>query len=119
MFESPKDWFFLVSGIVCMTMFVSMLVFGRLTMAAIEKKVKRDGLPRPCSWDGPGARIVWYAYAIGFPLGRFNRIDDPMIDVGLVRKYATPADRVRAIVLLTSGNLFLLMLLIGVVAFDI
>ena len=119
MLESPKDWFFLISGLVGVAMLISMLMFGRLSMATIEKKIKRDGLPRPCPWDGPGARIVWYAYAIGLPVGRLNRIDDPMIDVGLVRQYATAADRIRAIVLLVSGNAFLVVLLIGAFAFDI
>ncbi len=102
-----------------MTMFISTLVFGRLSMAAIEKRIKQDGQPRPCPWDGPGARIIWYAYAIGLPISRLNRADDPMIDVGLVRKYATSADRFRAIVLLVFGNLFLLNLFVGVIAFDI
>ena len=119
MLESPKDWFFLISGFVGVAMLISMLTFGRLTMAVIEKNIKRDGLPRPCPWDGPGARIIWHAYAIGLPVGRLNRIDDPMIDVGLVRKYATAADRLRAVVLLVSSNAFLVVLLIGAFAFDI
>lgn len=114
-----EDWFMLFAGIVMLLAFLTILMFGRMTLAPMEKKLKREGHPRPCPWDGPGARIVWYAYAIGLPVGRFNRVDDPMIDVGLVRQYATAADRVRAIVLLVSGNFFLLVLLVGVVAFDI
>ncbi|UZJ46018.1 hypothetical protein [Marinimicrobium sp. C6131] len=119
MFETPKDWYFAVSLVISMTTFIAMLLFGRLSMAGIEKRIKQDGLPRPCPWDGPGARIVWYAYAIGLPVGRFNRADDPMINVGLVRKYATSADRIRAVVLLVFSNLFLVNLFVGVLAFDI
>src|SRR5690625_2585397 len=119
MLESPKDWFFLISGLVGVAMLISMLTFGRLTLVLIEKNIKRDGLPRPCPWDGPGARIIWHAYAIGLPVGRLNRIDDPMIDLGVVRKYATAADRLRAVVLLVSSAGFLVVLLIGALAFDI
>lgn|SRR5690625_1997732 len=117
--KSAEEWYLVISLIIIIIMFISMLAFGRLSMATIEKKIKRDGLPRPCPWDGPGARIIWYAYAIGLPVGRLNRIDDPMIDVGLVRKYATAADRLRAVVLLVSSNAFLVVLLIGAFAFDI
>ena len=78
-------------------------------MGRIERQIKADGLPRPCPWDGPGARIVWYACAISFPVGRFNRIDDPTINVPLVRSYATPVDAVSGWVFIISGGLFLVL----------
>jgi hypothetical protein len=87
--------------------------FARLTMARIEREMKRDGLPRPCPWDGPGARILWYAHAISLPVGRFNRADNPLIDVPLVRKYATRADVIRGRLLLVFGYIFAIVAVVG------
>lgn len=47
-----------------LTVMVSWLVFGRMSMARIEKAIMAEGKPRPCSWDGVGGRLVWYAYAV-------------------------------------------------------
>lgn len=81
-------------------------------MARIEKTLKADGKPRPCPWDGPGARIVWYAWAIALPIGRWNPLDDPFIDVELVRQYANDFDRALAkIMVLSSAALMGLMIL--------
>jgi len=62
-------------------------------MARIERAILADGHPRPCPWDGPGARALRYARAIAFPIGRMNPADDKLIDVPLVRRYATVGDR--------------------------
>src|SRR5690554_2008907 len=99
-------WLFWITGPVMITMFISWLIFRRLTMGRIERQIKADGLPRPCPWDGPGARIMWYAYAIALPVGRLNRVDDPFINVPLVRSYATRGDAVRGWMLIISGMLF-------------
>lgn len=74
-------------------------------MARIEKAIKKDRKPRACPWDGPGARIVWYAWAIALPISRWNPLDDPFIDVALVRRYANNFDRITAklMMLSTSG----------------
>jgi hypothetical protein len=116
---TSEDWFLLFSLVVAMSTFLSILAFGRLSMGRIERKMKMDGLPRPCPWDGPGARIIWYAYAIGLPVGRFNSERDPFIDVPLVRRYARPTDKVLAVALLVSGNGLLLAILIGILAFGL
>lgn len=94
-----------------MSFFISWLLFGRLSMARIERDLARNGLPRPCSWDGPGARIMWYAYAIALPVGRFNRTDDPVIDVLLIKNNATQNDQWRAWYLIIS---FLLIFSLGI-----
>ncbi|MFA5530615.1 MAG: hypothetical protein WDA11_08100 [Thiohalomonadaceae bacterium] len=80
-------------------------------MARIEREMKQDGFSRPYSWDGPGA--LWYAYAISLPIGRFNRADDPLIDVPLVRKYATRIDVILGRTLLIFGYLFVLFMLVA------
>ncbi|MGQ9427040.1 hypothetical protein ACXYTJ_15405 [Gilvimarinus sp. F26214L] len=82
-------------------------------MARIEKELKKEGIRRPCPWDGPGARIVWYAWAIAVPVGRLNRLDDPMIDVPLVRSRATRRDKAIATVMLISTAMLLLLIFIG------
>lgn len=107
-----ETWFFCLSLPVVIAAFGSLLVFGRMTMAPLEKRIKRDGLPRPCPWDGPGARIYWYAWAIAIPVGRANREDDPLIDVPLVKSYATKGDVTRAVVFMVAQTLFLIMLIL-------
>ncbi len=105
MFETAQDWFYLSVIILFFLTAVTWITFARLSMARIEREIIRDGFPRPCPWDGPGARTIWYAYAISVPIGRFNRIDDPLIDVPLVRKYATRADVIRGRIFLIIGYL--------------
>ena len=97
-----EDWFMLFAGIVMILAFVSTLAFGRMTVAPIEKKIKQDGHSLPCPWYGPGARLIWYAYAIAIPVGRLNRADNPLINVAMVRNYASNADRIRAIAMVVS-----------------
>lgn len=105
-------WFFWVSLPVLIVTFISLLVFGRMSMAPLEKRMKKDGLPRPCPWDGPGARIYWYAWAIALPVGRANREDDPLINVPLVKSYATKGDVTRAIVFMVAQTLFLILIIL-------
>jgi hypothetical protein len=106
------------SGILFMATAVAWISFARITMARIEREIMRDGFPRPCPWDGPGARVVWYAHAIAVPIGRFNRFDDPLIDVPLVRKYATRADIIRGRVFLAIGYLGTIVTVVGGIMLD-
>lgn len=101
-----------------LTAFMSWLIFGRVTMARIEASLKEDGISRPCPWDGPGARIVWYAWAIAMPVGRLNQLDDPLIDVDLVRRYSRPSDRIIAVVMLFTTAVWLLVGFLGAWLFD-
>lgn len=113
---TPVGWVLIIGAavaavVVALTMCVTWLAFGRLA-ARLERRIAADGVTRPCPWDGPGARIVWYAWAIAFPVGRFNRLDDPLIDVGLVRRYATRVDK-RVSVAMLSTTLALIVLMIA------
>ncbi|MEJ2680174.1 MAG: hypothetical protein P8144_01500 [Gammaproteobacteria bacterium] len=77
-----------------LVMGISWISFARISMTAIEKRMAADGLPRPCLWDGVGARAIWIAAAISFPLGSFlNPSWNPSIDAATVRRYATQFDR--------------------------
>lgn len=111
----PMDgWYFWAFAATVVIMCPSWLLFGRFTMARIERELKKEGIPRPCPWDGPGARIVWYAWAIAVPVGRFNKLDDPMIDVGLVRERSTAPDKLLAATMLTSAATLVLLTLVGI-----
>ncbi|WP_341936431.1 hypothetical protein [Marinimicrobium sp. C2-29] len=100
-----SEWiFFWVSFPFLALMFGSWLGFARLTMARIEKQMKAEGKPRPCPWDGPGGRVVLYAYAIVLPQKLAKRIHVQLIDAPLIRRYALPKDRWLAFVLVISGS---------------
>ncbi|MCJ8499550.1 hypothetical protein [Desulfatitalea alkaliphila] len=87
-------------------------------MARIEREIPADGLPRPAPWDGVGYRVLWYLHAIIFPVGIWNRLDDPLIDVALVRRYATRADIIRGWVLFWANTFSLCILIVFVLFFD-
>jgi hypothetical protein len=114
-----EQWFAWTFMITALVMCFSWLIFGRLVMARIEKKITQAGEPRPCPWDGPGARIMWYAWALGFPIGRLNRLDDPLIDVALVRRYSSRRDRIIAIIMLSTTWALVALVVIATVIFDL
>ncbi|MEJ2743983.1 MAG: hypothetical protein P8176_16310 [Gammaproteobacteria bacterium] len=97
---------------------ISWIFFARSSMTRIEQAMKTDGLPRPCSWDGVGARAIWMAWVIALPIGPFNVINDPSIDVPTVRKYANSKDKKRAIMLMVSGYSFVFIGLVGGAVLD-
>ena len=103
-----EDIIFYSGLITFFAMATSWILFARLSMTRIERDMKADGLPRPCSWDGPGVRVLWIAWAISVPVGPFNLVNDPSIDVLTVRKYANANDKKRAIAVMISGYSFVL-----------
>lgn len=100
------------------TMMVSWVIFGRLSMARIEKSIMAEGKPRPCPWDGVGGRLVWYAYTVALPAHFFNELDDRQLNTADVKRYTTRADRIRAWVFMVSGHGMVVLGLTAVV-FDI
>lgn len=105
-------WVLWPSFAIILATFISWIFFGR-RMARIERAIRGDGKPRPCPWDGPGARIVWYAWAIALPVGRWNPLDDPFIEVQVVRDYANDLDRIAAIMMVISTGLTVLVTILG------
>ena len=95
------------------------IAFARLTMGRIEGEIVRDGNPRPSRWDGVGARTPGYAYSIACPGHGWDDPGNPIIDVALVQRYATSADRTRAWIFIATGGLFLLHVLLAVLIFDL
>jgi len=88
-------------------------------MARIEADMKKDGLPRPASWDGMGARAVWYCHAIVLPLGVFNALDNPLFDVKNARLYAKPIDKVLGLAMMISSTSFIVIGLVGGFVLDL
>ncbi|BFM05526.1 hypothetical protein [Halioxenophilus aromaticivorans] len=89
------------------------IAFARISMARIERDIKRDLGTRPAKWDGIGARAVWYSHAIVVPLGKWNLPNDPLFAVELVRKYAKPKDKTLGLLFMISGYSFLIVGLSG------
>lgn len=114
-----ETWFLFIGLALTFITFIAWIAFARLTMARIEREIIKDGLPRPSPWDGIGARTISYAYAIALPVGRANRPDNPLIDVLLVRRYATRKDVLLGRVLLIFANTGAAVLLIGGWIFDL
>ena len=96
---------------------VAWLLFARLSMARIERSIEEDGLPVGFQWDGVGGRIVFYALAIVLPLKMAMRIDQ-LIDVELVRKYATRKDWVLGICFLIAGDTWIFVTIVAMI-FDL
>lgn len=119
MFDDPRDWFFVATFFLSMATFISWIVFARLSMATIERKIMEEGYPRPCPWDGPGVRTITYAWAITIPVGRWNRLDNPFMDVPGALRHATRADRIRGWALMIPSHIMLIVGLIGWFVFDI
>ena len=117
--NEPDDIFFAAFGAIMMVTFISWILFARLTMARIEREMRNDGLPRPASWDGIGYRALWYSHAIVLPIGIWNQADDPLIDVPLVRRYATQADKLRGWIFFVSMYLSCFMLIIYAIFFHV
>lgn len=95
------------------------VLFSRKSLARIEREMQRDGYDRLCPWDGPGARTVFLGYAIGTRIGRSNIKFNPLIDVDLVNRYATPLDRKLARAHVLSSLLFALIGIIGCILLDL
>lgn len=113
MINSTEDIFFTSFFILFFLTAISWITFAQFTMRPIEKRIKADGIPSNFLWDGVGARISFYAFAIVFPKKfalRLNRL----IDVELIRRYADRSDWMRGLFFLVTINTWLITILMGV-----
>ncbi|WP_097459944.1 hypothetical protein [Mangrovitalea sediminis] len=113
MFLSLEGCFFAFALFAIIAMAVSWLSFSRLAMARIERQMREDGCPNPVPWDTIGVRAVLYAYTIVIPLGTFNTVKSPFIDVPAVRRYANDLDRKLGLALLFSLVLMVIVVVTG------
>jgi hypothetical protein len=117
-FDSGKELFLFVFGCLFLVHGGFWLAFARLSMKRIEKAMDKDGVSRPCPWDGVGWRAVWYAFAVGIPIGFWNPANDPLVDVPLLRRYANGFDRQLAFWFVLSGGCWMFLIFLGVFVFD-
>ena len=110
--------FDILFGICFLGSLLAWVIFGRLSMARIEKSIMAEGKPRPCSWDGVGGRVIWYAYTVALPASWFNELDDRQLNTADVKRYTTKADRIRAWALMVPIHGLVLLVAIATI-FDI
>lgn len=75
---------------------ISWLVFAQFSMRPIEKKMQASNKDKISQWDGPGWRVMWYAWAIFLPICGFNNSHDPLLDPIEVKKHVSRKDRILA-----------------------
>ncbi len=92
---------------------ITWILFARLSMARIERNIQRDAHPESFAWDGVGGRIVFYALAIVLPERIAMRIDK-LIDVSLVRQYATKKDWAIGISFLVVADIWIFICVVGI-----
>ena len=105
--------FYVLFGISFLSMAIAWIAFARFSMARIEREIREEGLSRPGSWDGVGARALWYSHAIVIPLGIWNFPNNPFFDVMTARRHAKPIDKTLGLVFLISGYTFVVVGLVG------
>jgi hypothetical protein len=108
-----ENIFYLAFGVTFVLLAIFWIAFARISMARIEREIKRDLGTRPAKWDGIGARAVWYSHAIVVPLGKWNLSNDPFFAVELVRKYAKPQDKTLGLLFMISSYSFLIIVISG------
>jgi hypothetical protein len=112
--EPLSDWFFwfFLIGALCTS--VTWLVFARLSMARIKRKLKDGGAADLVPWDGISGGIVFIAHAIALP-ERYALKINRLIDVRLVRAHAQPKDRVLAVLFLLLADTWIGVSLIAMI----
>lgn len=115
-----EDVYFWIFGPLALSWMISCLLFARLSMARIERQIVREGYSRPCEWDMQGMRVVTYAWVLAVPYKwvsrpAFRRLMDP----GLVIRYASRGDRIRAKIFVALFYPTLIGILVGFFILDL
>lgn len=79
-------------GLMLVSSVISWLVFAMFSMRPIERKMRAAQKDTISKWDGPGWRVMWYAWAIFLPICGFNNSRDPFLNPVEVKKYASRKD---------------------------
>lgn len=91
---------------------ISWLIFASFSMRPIEKKMRDASKGDSSQLDGPGWRVVWYAWAIFLPVCWCNNTRDPVLNPVNVKKFATRKDWWLAAWFFLSGYLFITLIVI-------
>jgi hypothetical protein len=96
---------------------ISLLLFNRLSVAKIDKRMAEDGLAMECPIDIFGTRALFISDALALSYTSINTEKYPFVDVRLINKYSTDFDRRLALILSLFQYSFLIYLLIVSVFF--
>ncbi len=86
------------------------ICFARISMSYIELEMKKEG-KEPPQWDGMGARIVGYAFAITLPEGTLKNYI--LVDAEAAKRLSRPKDRKLAVLYLIAGFVISMIVLIA------
>lgn len=91
----------LILGIISFFIFAtSWICFARISMTYIEREMKKEG-KEPPQWDGMGARIVGYAFAIALPKDSLKNYI--LVDAETAKRLSRPLDRKLAVWYIIAG----------------
>lgn len=107
--ESIHDfWIGRTALLLLVSMAISWLIFASFSMRPIERKMRDADVDNTTQYDGPGWRVVWYAWAIFLPVCWCNNAKDPVLNSVNVKKFATRKDWWLAAWFFLSGYMLLL-----------
>ena len=86
-------------------------------MRPIERKMRSADVDNASQFDGPGWRVVWYAWAIFLPVCWCNNAKDPVLNPVNVKKFATKKDWWLAAWFFLSGYMFIILIFIDEIFF--
>jgi len=91
----------LISGLIFFFIFaISWICFARISMSYIEREMRKEG-KEPPQWDGMGARIVGYAFAITLPKDSLKNYI--LVDAEAAKRLSRPLDRKLAVCYIIAG----------------
>lgn len=105
-------WIGRTAMLLLVSLAISWLVFASFSMRPIEKKMRNAQLHDSGQLDGPGWRVVWYAWAIFLPVCWCNNARDPVLNPVNVKKFATRKDWWLAAWFFLSGYTFITLIVI-------
>lgn len=113
MINNTEDIFFTLFFLFFICTGITWIIFAQFTMRPIEKRMKADAIANNFLWDGVGARISFYAFAIVFPRKLALRLDR-LMNVEAIRRYAGKSDWLRGFFFLVATNIWLVIIIVGV-----
>lgn len=106
-------WYAWAVGLYFIPTGIGWIIFSNFSMKRIEKQIKANDIDPGYNWDGVGARIFYYAFAI-IATEKFAPRLNQLIDTEQVRKIATHQDWLRAIYFVTLTYSWLGIALFGI-----
>jgi hypothetical protein len=99
----------ILGGISFFIFAASWICFARISMSYIEREMKKEG-KEPPQWDGMGARVVGYAFAIALPKDSLKNY--VLVDAETAKRLSRPLDRKLAVWYIIAGFVITMIALI-------